>query len=73
MRDEKQVDRGVLARVSGLHAKIAADANLPNVVHCPECRREQAVDPARCLATGWPTCCGGTTMRLGPTPATPRP
>lgn len=29
-------------------------------VYCLKCGNTQAVDPADCLTSGWPTCCGET-------------
>lgn len=52
----------ITKRVLGIHE--AAAKHLPNTVHCQECGRTQAVDPAECLRTGWPTCCTQT-MNLG--------
>ena len=48
--------------LSGIHAKIAKDANLPNEVWCRTCGARQEIDPAYCLAHGWPKCekCGYT-------------
>lgn len=36
-------------------------------VYCLTCGREERVDSAACLASGWPKCCGAT-MRLGKKP-----
>lgn len=30
------------------------------VVWCVSCGRQQRVNSSRCLANGWPECCGGT-------------
>lgn len=30
------------------------------MVYCYECGRSQRVDSAKCLQSGWPTCCGYT-------------
>jgi len=42
----------------------AAIENTPQlkrgVVWCVQCGRSQKVDAARCLASGWPLCCGET-------------
>lgn len=35
------------------HPKIS-----PGIVWCVKCQTTRHVDPERCLATGWPTCCG---------------
>ena len=56
-----------LARLKTLHKKIAEDAKLPPVVHCRRCGAELGVDPAECLAHGWPVCCHET-MALGMRP-----
>jgi hypothetical protein len=37
-------------------------------VRCAGCRREQRVNFAQCLATGWPTC-HGQTMQLASSPS----
>lgn len=52
----------LLEAASGLHQKIAND--VPQIrrgkVWCKTCRREQSVDGAECLRSGWPKCCGYT-------------
>lgn len=40
---------------------------LSSTVHCTACGAQEDVNPAYCLAHGWPKCCG-LTMRLGPLP-----
>jgi hypothetical protein len=54
--------------IQNLHANIARDAGLPNVVWCRECGRSQGVDPGYCLAHGWPKCCEATMTIDLPTP-----
>jgi hypothetical protein len=52
--------REAIARVQGLHGKLADALGNPNLVWCRSCGREQGVDAAECLASGWPSCCGNT-------------
>lgn len=40
-------------------------ARLGNQVRCKTCGRDQTVEAAKCLRTGWPKCCGYT-MELLP-------
>jgi hypothetical protein len=57
-----------LSKLSGLHDRIAKEAKLPGVVWCRECGRSKEVDPGRCLAMGWPLCCGYTMSLDAPEP-----
>lgn len=43
-----------------LHDKLADAIGNPRSVHCTTCHRNQPVDSAEALATGWPKCCGYT-------------
>lgn len=52
----------VVERAATIHQAIAED--LPTIVHCTACGHQETVDPAHCLATGWPRHCGET-MHLG--------
>lgn len=56
-----------LKNLIGIHQKIVDDvpALKKGVVYCHVCMREQKVNPAHCLAHGWPKCCQ-TTMSLDP-------
>jgi len=63
----QRIGRWPIARM-GLYKRMAEAAKLPPLVHCPVCGREERVNPAECLAHGWPTCCKGHTMFLGPAP-----
>jgi hypothetical protein len=47
-----------LPNIKHIYQEMAA--KLPSVVHCSQCGREQAVDPAKCFQKGWPECCGYT-------------
>jgi len=50
----------IVKNAHGLHRKLAEAIGNPRRVWCKKCGREQAVDAARCLASGWPKCCGYT-------------
>jgi hypothetical protein len=45
----------------GIHTAIANES-MPGInrVWCRKCGRSEPVDPAHCLAHGWPKCCGAT-------------
>ena len=51
-----------LHNLQNLHSKIAEDVygKGNRSVYCKTCGREKIVDPAFCLAHGWPRCCGYT-------------
>jgi hypothetical protein len=54
-----------LAACQRLHDKIATDAAIKVArVKCDKCGRTQTVDGGRCLALGWPRCCGYTMSLL---------
>ena len=59
-----------LRHLSGIHKAIANDVwdRDYQIVWCEQCGRIQKVDPAHCLAHGWPECCGYT-MPFGELPA----
>jgi hypothetical protein len=48
--------------MKGLHQLLAASHAklIRGRVWCRACRRTVMVDSARCLALGWPRCCGAT-------------
>lgn len=47
-----------------LHNQMAVEAGLKQAtIRCEQCGKSQQVDGAKCLADGWPKCCGYT-MRL---------
>lgn len=52
----------IVRNLVGLHDRIAAD--VPQLargkVWCTTCGRQQSVDGAECLRSGWPKCCGYT-------------
>lgn len=43
-----------------LYDAMAEAAKLSGRVWCRKCGAMRKVDPAKCLANGWPKCCGET-------------
>lgn len=60
--DSTDLARRFLGAASNLHEKIVDDVPQlkRGLVWCRTCRREQRVDSAECLRSGWPKCCGYT-------------
>lgn len=46
-----------MKKTLSIHEKIAKDAKLGNTVYCHKCGKQKTVNPAECLAKGWPKCC----------------
>lgn len=51
-----------LHKLANIHRSIAdsVPAIARGLVWCHECGRQLKVDGAKCLASGWPKCCGNT-------------
>jgi hypothetical protein len=48
-----------------IHDKIAQKAGIKAArVRCEKCKRERDVDGGKCIAMGWPSCCGYTMTLL---------
>lgn len=52
----------MLPKVEGMYRDMAA--KLGNTCRCETCGGVVTVDPARCLRSGWPKCCGATMTLL---------
>lgn len=61
------IDFDRVRKLVGIHERIAAD--VPQIargkVWCRTCGREQSVNGAECLRSGWPKC-HGATMSIDP-------
>ena len=57
-----------------LHEKLAAShpSLRRGMAWCRTCGRSEKVDPAECLRSGWPECCGHTMTIDAPEDATPQ-
>jgi hypothetical protein len=70
-RNDPSLDdaRSVVGRLAGIHDSMAeamvGKTGKGRRVWCRECRATQPVNPAECLRSGWPLCCGHT-MTIDP-------
>ena len=48
----------VIAGLPSMYESMAS--RMGSVCRCHKCGRKRQVDPAKCLRSGWPECCGST-------------
>lgn len=63
MNANPQLFNPVIPNAQAMYAEMVIRARLGKVCFCTICKKRQTVDPAVCLARGWPMCCGRT-MRV---------